>query len=263
MSEYLGDAQSMALQKAIHARVEEFAANPLLANAGRWVNVLDPDAYGWDNIRRDVERDGFLALTMVERDKALTRLGEEYGEDITFPYWDAFTGRTDQVLPACAKVMAGTTLPEGWTVTNQTHPDDTTIHASQELNLANRVSAPPAYYLRGEAVPSMLSCVWDGDGVMAACASSNMRFHPQGPLGGWLFAGAVSVNPAQRRRGLGSFINASLLKASHDAFGWIMAVEMAKADNAASVGMIQRCGLCLDPDRVSIAVNPGGAHITR
>ena len=263
MSEYFGDTQSISLQQAIRARAGELAANPLLANAGRWINVLDPNAYGWDNVRRDVERDGFLALTVVDRESALSSLAAEFGQDIAFPCWNSFTGQPDHILPICADVIAGASLPEGWTVSNHTHPEDHIIHASQELNQANGVAAFPAYYLRGEVVPSMLTCVWDGQGVMAACASSNMRFHAESRLTGWLFAGGVSVNPEHRRMGLGSFVNASLLQASHDAFSWSMVVEAAKADNAASVGMIKRCGLCLDLDRVSIGVNPGGGFTTR
>lgn len=263
MSEYFGDTQSITLQKAIHTRADELAANPLLANAGRWINVLDPDAYGWDNVRRDVERDGFLALTVVNRQSALSRLGAEFGQDIEFPCWGSFTGQPDQILPVCANVVAGTPLPEGWTVSNYTHPEDHIIHGSQELNLANGVAAPPAYYLRGEVIPSMLTCVWDENEEMAACASSNMRFHAESPLAGWLFAGGVSVKPEHRRKGLGSFVNASLLQASYDAFRWVTVVEAAKADNAASVGMIKRCGLSLQPDRVSIGVNPNGGYSTR
>ena len=263
MSEYFGDAESISLQQAICARASELAANPLLANAGRWINVLDPDAYGWDNVRRDVERDGFLALTVVDKESALSRLAAEFGQDITFPWWSSFTGRPDRILPVCSDVIAKTTLPAGWTVSNHTHPQNHIIHESQELNQANGVAAPPAYYLRGEVVPSMLSCVWDETGAMAACASSNMRFHSESSLAGWLFAGGVSVKPEYRRMGLGSFVNASLLQASHDAFDWIMVVEAAKADNAASAGMIKRCGLCLEPDRVSIGINPGGGFTTR
>jgi hypothetical protein len=263
MSEYLGDTESISLQQAIRARAGELAANPLLANAGRWINVLDPNAYGWDNVRRDVERDGFLALTVVDKESALSRLAEEFGQDIAFPCWNSFIGQPDQVLPVCKDVTAGTELPAGWTVSNHTHPQNDVIQASQELNQANGVAAPPAYYLRGEVVPSMLTCVWDRQGAMAACASSNMRFHAESPLAGWLFAGGVSVKPEHRRMGLGSFVNASLLQASHDAFGWIMAVEAAKPGNAASVGMIKRCGLCLDANRVSIGVNPGGGFATR
>lgn len=263
MSEYFGDAQSVTLQKAIHARAGELAENPLLANAGRWVNVLDPDAYGWDNVRRDAERDGLLALTVVHRERALSRLAAEFGHDIAFPCWSSFTGSPDQVLPVCADVISASSLPEGWSVSNYTHPENEVIHASQVLNQANGVAAPPAYYLRGEAVPSLLTCVWDDDGEMAACASSNMRFHSESLLSGWLFAGGVSVNPEHRRKGLGTLVNASLLQASYEAFGWVMVVEAAKADNPASVGMISRCGLTLNPDRVSIAVSIGGGFVTR
>jgi hypothetical protein len=90
-----------------------------------------------------------------------------------------------------------------------------------------------------------------------------MRFHPQGPLAGWLFARGVSVDPKHRRRWLGSLVNGSLFLASHDEFDLDMAVETAKVVNAVSVGMIERGGIKLDPDHVSIAVNTSGGNVTR
>ncbi|MEM9242402.1 MAG: hypothetical protein AAGB07_20730, partial [Pseudomonadota bacterium] len=121
----------------------------------------------------------------------------------------------------------GTDLPGRWKITSNTHPDDATIHISQKLNQADGVAAMPDYCLRGELVRSMPTCVWDAHGAMPACASSNMRFHVERQLGGWLFAGSVSVDPEYRRLVMGSNVNASPLMASHAPFGWIMAVEMA------------------------------------
>jgi hypothetical protein len=50
---------------------------------------------------------------------------------------------------------------------------------------------------------------------------------------GWIFAGGVSVSPDQRRKALGSYVNAALLADSQKAFNWRCALEQAKVDNAA------------------------------
>ena len=121
----------------------------------------------------------------------------------------------------------------------------------------------PAYYLRGDEIPSMLTCLFDEDGKMAACASGTMRYHPKSKLAGWMFAGGVSVSPNHRRKQLGSCLNAALLVDSQKEFGWVGVLEQAKADNPASVGMIKRCGLQEAKDTVTVVVNLTGSTITR
>lgn len=263
MSEYMGSDALVSLQKAIFARAEEFQDNPLLSNGGRIMNILDPDAYGWPNVRKAAERDGIVGLTMVDRAPTLAALTDMFGAGADLPYWEAFTGAANAVLPACAEVIEAFSLPERWRLENVTAPDDATIHAAQLLNTETGVAPTPAYYLRGSHVPSLLTCVYDETGAMAACASATMRYHPEGPMAGWLFAGGVSVSDAHRRRGLGSYVNAVLLTESHRAFGWVAALEQAKADNAASVGMITRCGLRQDGDKITVIVNLNGGYITR
>ena len=86
MGEYVGSEHLVALQKSLRARREEFASAPLLSNGGRIMNVLDPDAYGWENVRRDAERDGFVGLTMVNQDRTLTQLASLFDGEAEFPY---------------------------------------------------------------------------------------------------------------------------------------------------------------------------------
>lgn len=263
MGDYSGDAAAVALQRAIRGRIEEISAEPLLANGGRVLNILDPDAYGWDRVRGEVERDGVVALSMVDREATLERLAAEFGPEREFPVWDAFTGPAAEVLAACARVTAETPAPEGWALSHHLAADDAAIAESHRLNLAAGVLPTPAYYLRGEHVPALLTCLRAEDGRLAACASATMRYHPEGPLGGWVFAGGVSVDPAHRRRGLGALVNAALLAESHARFGWSHALEQARADNAASVRMIRRCGLARHPRRATIAVIAAGRYFTR
>ncbi len=263
MAEYFGDQPIIDLQKAIRARAEIIAQNPLLANGGRILNILDPDAYGWDNLRADAERDGFVGLTMVDRDTTLARLAKEFGPEVSFPYWEVFTGTSEDVVATCKKEIAGFAMPDGWTLTSLTHPDDETIDESQRLNQVTGVAPTPAYYLRGDDIPSILTCLRDSTGKLASCASATMRYHPDGPLSGWLFAGAVSVSPEHRRKGLGAFVNATMMCDSQKAFGWSNVLEQAKADNPASVGMISRCGLQQIPGLATIVVNMTGSYLTR
>lgn len=251
------------LSQAIHVRMAEFTREPLLANGGRVVNILDPDTFGWKNVQRMAERDGVIALTMVDRDATLASLASTFPDIPAPPFWDAFTGAPDHVLPECAQVLAGLELRTGWRITHHTAPDDATIRDIKALHGTVGIATLPRYYLLGEHVPSLATCLQDETGRLIACACASMRFHPESPLAGWLFAGAVAVDPAFRRLGLGSLVNAALLREAHAQFGWHMALEQAKAENAASVGMITRCGLLHDPDRVSFVIDLTGGFATR
>jgi hypothetical protein len=73
-----------------------------------------------------------------------------FGADADLPFWQAFTGEPDDVLPACEAVLRDVTLPTGWRVESHTNPDDDTIHASRALNTQTGVAPAPVYYLRGD-----------------------------------------------------------------------------------------------------------------
>ena len=184
MSEYVGSETFVALQKALFARLDEFDRNPLVSNGGRIMNILDPEAYGGDKVRHIAEQERFVGSTMVDRDPTLERLSDLFGETAEFPYWQVFTGTAEEVLPACSRVLSTQALPDGWRVASYTHPDEDTIDTAQALNTRVGVAPVPAYYLRGEVLPSTLTCVYDQDGDMVARASGAMRYHPDSQLAG-------------------------------------------------------------------------------
>jgi hypothetical protein len=263
LSENVGTESMTALQQSLRDRSAEFAANPFLSNGGRIMNIHDPDRYGWSNVRSAAERDGLVGLTMVDQDTTLLHLESMFGTDADLPFWQVFVGEPDDVLPACESVLRDITLPTGWRVESQTNPDDDTIEASRVLNTQTGVAPAPVYYLRGDHLPSMLTCIFDAAGRLAACACASIRYHPEGPLSGWIFAGGVSVSPDHRRKALGSYVNAALLADSQKAFNWKCALEQAKFDNTASVGMIKRCGLRAVDGKVTVIINLTGSFVTR
>jgi hypothetical protein len=58
-------------------------------------------------------------------------------------------------------------------------------------------------------------------------------------------------------------VNAALLANSQKAFIWKCALEQAKVDNAASVGMITRFGLRTENGKVTVIINLTGSYVTR
>lgn len=263
MADYVGTESVIAVQKALRARSAEFERQPLLSNGGRVLNVLDADAYGWDRVRAEAQTYGIVGLTKVARDATFARLAREFGTGLDCPHWDIFTGTADTVSATCRAVVSSYDLPGGWRLIHETMPDDRLITATQRVNLAAGVMPPPAYFLRSDYKPSMLTALTDETGAVVACASGNMRYHPEGPMAGGLFAGGVSVAEAHRRKGLGRLVNAALLLESQKALGWTHVLEQARATNLASVGMIERCGLTHEPGKATIQVSLRAGFDTR
>ncbi len=112
MSEYVGSDVFVSLQKALLARQDEFDSNPNVSNGGPIMNILDPDAYGWDRLRHTAELDRFVGLTMVDRETTLAQLSTVFEGGAEFPYWQVFTGTPEAVLPQCTHILTETQLPD-------------------------------------------------------------------------------------------------------------------------------------------------------
>lgn len=261
MQEFTGNATAVALQKSLMQRAEEIAAQPHLSNGGRILNILDPDGFGWANVRDAALRDGYVALVRVDQQACLATLRAEFGETVTAPHWAVYEAPAETILPPCAAILAPP-LPEGWRLTTHRHLDDATVGACQHLHDITQVAAFPAYFLRGRSVASFAACLWAPDNSLAACALAWFRFHPDSELGGWLYAGAVSVHPDHRRKGLGTLANAAVLQGSHRAFGWTHATEFARETNLPSVGMLEKCGLRLAPGKATFVLDMSGVFHT-
>lgn len=263
MAEFSGSDLHIEVQKRLRATHSEIAKTPALANGGRMLNVIDIDAVGWDQIYAYAERDQIVGLTAVPLTETLNVLRTHFGDGVDFPFWQVFFGTPEPVLAACERIIDAYPIPTGWNLASIECPDMETVQQVQDLNEATGVAPTPAYFMRREVFPSITTCLWDDTGTLAACANATMRYHPAGRMAHHLFAGAVSVHPDHRRKGLGAVINAALLRDSHAAFHWHRVIEQAKADNAASCGMIGKCGLVMDPDVVTIAINLSSSELTR
>ena len=263
MSDYLGTDTMIALQRQLRERQPEFDRNPLIANGGRIMNILDPDRFGWDRVQDMAIQDRCVALSMVERDATLQVLKGMFSGTAEYPFWEVFTGSHHDVLRASNSVLAQHKLQPGWRVESDQNPTDMVIKEAQTLSMSVGVAPAPAYYMRGETLPAILTCIYDDQGKMIACASGNMRYHPQSDYAGWIFAGGICVDEDYRGLGLGSIVTAALLRDSQSAFGWSYSIAQARIDNLASVGMIRKCGLAQDPGKATIIINLTGDIVTR
>jgi|GEM_PF-1595209 len=243
MPEFIGTQNSIDVQMRLRERQADIARTPALANGGRILHFVEPDQLGWDKVRALAEQDKLAGLAMVDREQMTALIHTHLGPEWKTPSWLAMVGSADQVLTTCASVSDAPPLPEGWEVRFHQCPSEDDISEVQALNAATSVSPYPAYYMRSEAAPMLTGCIHDEKGTLVATASVVQRNHPDSRLGGYTFAGMVSVLAAQRGRGLGKLMNAMTLTESHKCFGWRYANESVSPENQVSQAMIKACGL--------------------
>jgi hypothetical protein len=243
MADFIGGDNAIALQKRLRDRQPEIARSPHLVNGGRILHFLDPEKTGWDRVSVLAEEDKLAGFPVVSPDAAIRQIEEHLGPQWKTPLWDVLLGAADQVLAACAAVVDGVDVPDGWRTTMHDCPNENQIAEIQALNGETGVSPYPAYYTRSEAVPVLTGCIRDARGALVATAAVADRYHPDSRLGGHAFAGMVSVSSACRGKGLGNLINALVLVESQKRFGWKVATEQVAPDNPVSRAMILACGL--------------------
>ena len=263
MPEYQGSGTAIALQQRIRARAGEISASPHLVNGARLVHYLDPQAIGWDRVRGWAEEDQLAGFPFVDPGVTQALIHDQLGPEWKTPTWLALQGDADEVLSACEAVIQAVPLPEGWTITAETCSPPERLEAAQALNAATGVSPYPAYYMRSEDVPVLTVCLLDDAGQVMATASVADRYDPASRLGGYVFAGMVSVAEAARGLGLGKRINAEALVRSHALWSWDVATEQVAPDNAASLAMIRACGLSHKHGLVAMAAINSDERFTR
>ena len=263
MAAFVGDDSSIALQKRLQGRQAMIARAPDLANGARLLHVVMPEETGWDRVGALAEEDGLLGFPFVAAKSFEQELERRLGPRWNRHVWQALQGPAERVLAACATVIAAVALPDDWRVAFHDRPNDAEIDEIQSLNAATGVSPYPAYYTRSEALPVLTACIRDETGALVATASVADRYHPEGRLGGHVFAGMVSVSARCRGKGLGKLVNALALSESHRRFGWRVATEQVAPDNAASRAMILACGLEHQDGLVSVAVTKSRESFSR
>ena len=263
MAAFVGTDTQVRLQERLRERQSWIAETPGVANGGRILHFVEPAQLGWETVRALAEEDGLAGFPSVVADEAVTAIHSHLGPQWKTPTWNVFLGSPEQVLSTCSDLIDAIALPSGWRIDLLERPSDEQIGAIQSLNAETGVSPYPAYYMRGEAVPVLTACISDAEGALVATASAADRYHPRCRLAAVVFAGMVSVSPAQRGRGLGRLVNAIMLVESYARFAWSLAKEQVAADNAASQAMIEACGLGNGEGLVSIAASCMEETLTR
>ncbi len=259
--EYVGSEGHQSIQRRMPARHAEIAADPALANGGRFLNVLDPDLYGWDCLVADVAQDRFVGLTAMKRETIFEQIEAVFGSDVETLSWDVFLGAAQADFKRCKDLVRA--IPKGWIISSHPHPTPKMIGAVQSLNAACGVAPMPAWYMRGGTVPQITTCIHDPTGDLAACALVSDRYHVDGRLASTVFLGSVSVASHHRGAGLGVAVTAQAVIDIFEAYGWTQVLAQVAADNRRLRAILERCGLIQEPTLVTVGINASGTAVTR
>ena len=263
MAEYVGTENQVSLQKRLQEKQSWFKETPGAFNGGRILGFDDPDQIGWSHVAELAIADKLALFPLFHKDEIFEKITKHLGANWKTPYWLAYLGRPKDVIDVSRSRMEEIALPTGWTIDVTEMPSDDQIEAIQALNSETGVSPYPAYFSRGEAAPIVTICFADAEGQLKAAASGVMRYHPRSRLGGYLFAGMVSVKGDSRGIGMGKLANAVLMVESHARLSWKIVQEQAAPDNPASIAMIRACGLKFDEDLVSVVTIDSDETFTR
>jgi hypothetical protein len=263
MTDFIGTDKLIALQKRIYARQSLIDSDLNLVNGGRLMHFLDPELTGWQTIKRYADEDQLVGFPAVQEEETMPLVHKHFGTGWATPIWQCLTGGVDQVLDCCRDVVKSNPLPISWSVTTLEQPDIKQVGEIQALNMETGVLPYPAYYMRSEVLPMLTVCVRNEHKDLVATASVADRYDQNSRLGGYVFAGNVSVSTGCRGKGLGKLANALALIESQKRFNWSVVTEQAAPDNPVSRAMIISCGLDDTAGLMTIAVSNTGERITR
>jgi len=263
MTDFIGTDKLIALQKRVHARQSLIDADINLVNGGRLMHFLNPELSGWDTVKRYAEEDQLIGLPAVQEKETISLIHRYFGSGWETSIWSCLTGGVERVLDYCRDVVESNPLPISWSVTTLERPDSRHVNEIQALNTETGVLPYPAYYMRSEVLPVLTVCILNADKDLVATASVADRYDRNSRLGGYVFAGNVSVSTGCRGKGLGKLANALALIESQKQFNWNVVTEQAALDNPVSRAMIISCGLDDTAGLVTIAASNIDDRITR
>jgi RimJ/RimL family protein N-acetyltransferase len=264
MSGYLGTEIQQRLQAQAETLTEFIASTPGACQAGRFMSCDDPDRFGWERIKAIIARDGVFGFRLISAEKADEVRARLTELNCRFDTWDVFAADSEVALAASALVLSRG-LPDGLAeLAGPTDPESEYTARIQALMAGAGVVPFSGSLLTGAFGPAVTVAVGGRDGNIAAAAHGYMPHNQHSAFHRHAWGGLVSVAEAHRGKGLGNFINASMIVRVFRHLGATHIYELVSATNIASRKMVASCGLCHEPDLACGAATPtGGARFTR
>lgn len=263
MTGYYGTNHQRELQRRAYEMRDWIAATPGVYNAGRFIGVDEPDSLEPGVLARMLERDGILGLRMISPQQAARHFPPLEAAGCRIDSWDIIVGDANHAGER-ARVIAGDSLPEGIELLPPLdEPGSSATVRVQEFLVTNGLAPFPGVML-AEQPPRAKTIVLSGSGGIAATGHAYFPHNSHSRFRDHAWIGLVAVEHSWRGKGLGTLINALLVRAAFEELGARYVYEMVAPANIASRRMVEACGLRLDPElRCGVAVPAEARRFTR
>jgi len=263
MTGFFGTNHQQDLQRRTHEMRDWIAATPGLYNAGRFVGVDDPDSLEPGMLAHMLVRDGILGLRMISPQQAARHFPPLEAAGCRIDCWDIFVGDAGNA-GGRARAITARRLPEGLELLPPLdEPESPATLRVQEFLAANGLAPFPGTMLVDEASRAKTIVLAGAEGI-AATGHAYFPHNAHSPFRDHAWLGLVAVDDAWRGKGLGTQVNALLVRAAFEELGARHVYEMVAPSNIASRRMVEACGLRLDADlRCGVAVPADAARFTR
>ncbi|WP_010138511.1 GNAT family N-acetyltransferase [Oceanicola sp. S124] len=257
------DDSPTPLEARAEAALDWAMTTPGACNTVRFRGSDDPARLGWDQVFAILEEDGLMGVRMLSRDLLPALESQLTARGYRMEFWNVFTGTAADLTQATDRVLAGSP-PEGLTpLPEALRTDSAFLKTLRAMMKANGIVPFSTGMLSGRiGGPSVLAALQDRSGRIAACAYAYFPHNRHSPHAQLAWGGLVAVDPAFRGRGLGTWVNAMMLRGALTQMGARAVYELVSEGNTPSRRMVEGCGLALDPDAVSgIATASEGRYL--
>jgi GNAT superfamily N-acetyltransferase len=263
MAGYFGSERQQVLQRRADESIAWTQMTPGACSNGRALCTDDPEKLGWEVVLDILSQDGALGFRLLEsgRLEATRARLAEAGHRLDI--WDVFTGDVAEASQAIGPILAKG-LPAGLRVVNVSGNDEgIAIPELQAFMLANEVVPFSVSMLLGEFGPAETIVIRDAQGAIAACAHTYLPHNRFSPYHRYAWGGLVAVSPTYRGIGLGTLVNAMMVRAAFERLDANHIYELVSETNIASRCMVEACGLNLNPALKSGSVSGTAERSTK
>jgi len=247
MSGYFGTEEQQRLQKIAEENVDFINSTPGACQIGRIMGCDDPERLGWENVERVLDRDGAFAFRLIPADKIEGIRGRLEARNFRLDMWDLFVGDRDSALPASEEIVSHG-LPKGLVLLEEpVEPEGEDTLRIQNLISKSGIVPFSGSMLVGELGPSYIVAIGDPLGKPVSAAFGYFPHNRYSPWRSYGWGGLVSVDPSQRGKGLGRFVNAMMVVRVFGKLNASHVYELVSASNEPSRRMVQSCGLRHEP----------------
>ncbi len=255
------------VQRQLQARAEEAVAfvrqTPGACQAGRIMGCDQPDLLGWNEIEAFLARDRVCGFRLIPADRTEQLKAELAERGHRLDTWDVFMAGRVEALAAADRMLARG-LPEGLVRLDMpTDPEGVDTRAIQQLMSTGGVVPFSGSFLTGALGPAATVALADASGAVVAAAHGHFPHNEHSAHHRKAWGGLVAVAEAQRGRGLGTAVNALMIREIF-ALGATHIYELVSSSNLPSRRMVEACGLRVEPSLVcGIATPLEGGRFTR